>query len=397
MLWSSFGEFGVTFCAYFFGSNVIAVMGFCKYASFQRLIVHFRIHFQDNTARLQGIHCITFNTTPIGQKTFLIHMSKMLQICTHSGSFHADEALAVYMLRLLPKWKDAKLVRSRNSDDWEASDVVMDVSGKYDGVKYFDHHQREFNTTFNDKYATKLSSAGLIYKHFGKDILTHICEYTSSDAEKLDFLYDKVYADFIEAVDANDNGINKFPEQDSLIPRFRDRNFSIAGMVSNLNPSWDQDPTDADYDAQFLKASALIGQAFYNYATYIGKSFLKAKQYVIDAVDAKTEDKIIEFSTFVPWKEHLFTVEKERGIEGDILYAIFPDSSGSWRIAAVPVSSSSFDSRKKLPEPWRGLRDDELSAATGVPGCVFIHAAGFIGGAKTREGALQLAKMAVKF
>lgn len=324
-------------------------------------------------------------------------MSKMVQICTHSGSFHADEALAVYMLRLLPKWKQAKLVRSRNSDDWEASDIVMDVSGKYDAVKYFDHHQREFNNTFNEKYSTKLSSAGLIYKHFGKEILSHVCEYTEDDSTKLEYLFDKVYAEFIEAVDANDNGITKFPEQDNLQPRFKDRNFSIAGMVSNLNPSWDQNPTDADFDEQFLKASSLIGDAFLNYVTYMGKSFLKAKQYVIDAVNSKTEDKIIEFDTFVPWKEHLFTVEKENSIEGEVLYAIFPDSSGSWRIAAVPVSSTSFDSRKKLPEPWRGLRDDALSEKTGVPGCIFIHAAGFIGGAKTREAALQLAKMAVEF
>ena len=28
----------------------------------------------------------------------------------------------------------------------------------------FDHHQREFNTTFGDAWKTKLSSAGLVYK-----------------------------------------------------------------------------------------------------------------------------------------------------------------------------------------------------------------------------------------
>lgn len=67
---------------------------------------------------------------------------EMLQICTHSGPFHADESLAVYMLRLLPKFKDAKVVRSRNPEDWEASDIVVDVGAKYDGVKFFDHHQR---------------------------------------------------------------------------------------------------------------------------------------------------------------------------------------------------------------------------------------------------------------
>ena len=330
-------------------------------------------------------------------------MSKVLQICTHSGSFHADEALAVYMLRLLPQYRFANLVRSRNPADWEASDVVVDVSGKYDGLKYFDHHQREFTGVFNDKYHTKLSSAGLVYKHFGRDIISTVisldAENVAQDKEKLEYLYDKIYSDFIEAVDANDNGIDMYEEKDSLKPRFKDRNFTIAGIVSNLNPSWESDATDHDFDRQFEIASKLIGDAFLNYLKYMGNSFLKAKQYVIDAFAKRFEihpsGKILLFDRFIPWKEHLFTVEKENNASGEILYALFPDNSGSWRIAAVPLNATSFDSRKKLPEPWRGLRDDALSEASGVPGCVFIHAAGFIGGAKTREAVLELAKMSL--
>jgi uncharacterized UPF0160 family protein len=40
---------------------------------------------------------------------------------------------------------------------------------------------------------------------------------------------------------------------------------------------------------------------------------------------------------------------------------IYPDSGGSWRIQAVPVSPNSFESRKKLPEQWCGFRDQILS------------------------------------
>jgi uncharacterized UPF0160 family protein len=39
------------------------------------------------------------------------------------------------------------------------------VEGKYDGDKYFDHHQRGFDHVFSEKFKTKLSSAGLIYKY----------------------------------------------------------------------------------------------------------------------------------------------------------------------------------------------------------------------------------------
>ncbi|KAG9819245.1 hypothetical protein KCU78_g20589, partial [Aureobasidium melanogenum] len=37
-------------------------------------------------------------------------------IGTHSGHFHADEALAVYLLRLLPTYSDSTLVRTRDPE-----------------------------------------------------------------------------------------------------------------------------------------------------------------------------------------------------------------------------------------------------------------------------------------
>lgn len=66
---------------------------------------------------------------------------------------------------------------------------------------------------------------------------------------------------------------------------------------------------------------------------------------------------------------------------GTAIYVIYPDeTAGTWRVQAVPVSPESFESRKPLPEEWRGLRDEELSRASGIDGSIFIHASGFIGG-----------------
>ena len=70
-------------------------------------------------------------------------------------------------------------------------------------------------------------------------------------------------------------------------------------------------------------------------------------------------------------------------------------TSNSTRIKAVAKEKDSFESRKALPQEWRGIRDDELSKVTGIPGCVFVHASGFIGGNKTFEGALELAQKAL--
>jgi len=65
-------------------------------------------------------------------------------------------------------------------------------------------------------------------------------------------------------------------------------------------------------------------------------------------------------------------------------------------VQAVAVSPDSFDSRKALPLQWRGLRDEELSKEAGIPGCVFVHMSGFIGGNQNFDGALAMARAALK-
>ena len=80
-------------------------------------------------------------------------------IGTHNGHFHADEALAVYMLRKhVPTYSNAKLVRTRDPKLLEECHTVVDVGGVYDAAaNRYDHHQRTFATTFPGR-ATKLSS-----------------------------------------------------------------------------------------------------------------------------------------------------------------------------------------------------------------------------------------------
>ena len=81
------------------------------------------------------------------------------------------------------------------------------------------------------------------------------------------------------------------------------------------------------------------------------------------------------------------------------VYILYPDETAdNWRVQAVPLKPESFESRKALPEAcvfisvslrdgtlmfsirWRGLRDEELSETSGIPGGIFVHASGFTGG-----------------
>lgn len=320
-----------------------------------------------------------------------------MKICTHSGSFHADESLAVYLLRLLPKFSGSQLIRSRDPVDWEAADIVVDVGGKYDnGGKWFDHHQRDFSEKFSNEFQTKLSSAGLIYKHFGKDIIYEVLKL--ENPTDVDLLYVKIYKEFIEALDANDNGINNYAA--NVEKRFNDKNLSLPALVSQLNPLWNESSQDKDFDEAFEEASKLMGTAFLNLLRGYGKGWLPARAVVERAFkerfDVHPSGEILVLDSFCPWKEHLYAIEKEQNAHGSIKFVLFADSSAKWRVSTVLVTSSSFEFRMGLPQAWRGLRDEALSSETGVEGCIFVHAAGFIGGCNTKEGVLQLATKALE-
>lgn len=86
-------------------------------------------------------------------------------IVTHNGTHHADEALAVHLLRKLPTYKDMPLIRTRDPAVINDATIVVDVGAEYDPQRSrFDHHQRGFEETFDGKHKTKLSSAGLVWK-----------------------------------------------------------------------------------------------------------------------------------------------------------------------------------------------------------------------------------------
>lgn len=64
-------------------------------------------------------------------------------IGTHNGTFHCDEVLACSMLRLLPEYENAEIIRTRDKNILETCDIVVDVGGMYEPSTHrYDHHQR---------------------------------------------------------------------------------------------------------------------------------------------------------------------------------------------------------------------------------------------------------------
>ena len=71
-------------------------------------------------------------------------------------------------------------------------------------------------------------------------------------------------------------------------------------------------------------------------------------------------------------------------------------TKGSWCLLhtcmCIFTHTHTLTHRLSLPAEWCGLRDEQLSQVSGVPGCVFAHANSFIGGNLTYERALSMAQ-----
>ena len=343
-----------------------------------------------------------------------------VQIGTHNGHFHADEALAVYMLRLLPQYTSASLVRTRDPSLLDQCHTVVDVGGVYDDAKKrYDHHQREFATTFPE-HKTKLSSAGLVYMHYGKAI---IAQHTKLpiDHSDVELLYQKLYDDFVEAIDANDNGISKYDssklEQAGIEEKFKSGAITLPSLVGDLNhedplnPGIDRSTTEspqAEEDYRFSQASSLMGTAFLRKLHGAATAWLPARALVKSSFDQRASQHesgqlLVLPRAGIPWKEHLYNIEQKSGVSEDkkILYVIYAEKEepgSKWRIQAVSKDMTSFVNRKSLPEPWCGVRDAELDTLLGPDvedGAVFVHASGFIGGHKTEAGVRAMAAKAL--
>jgi uncharacterized UPF0160 family protein len=256
--------------------------------------------------------------------------------------------------------------------------------------------------------------------HHGKSIISEVTglEEDSTDCE---LLYQKLYDEFIEAFDANDNGISVYDtkalQNAGIEKRFSDKGFSIASVVNRFNyapiktnagaANGVNAKSQVEEDTRFLKASAFVGEQFSLELHDKHTNWLPARALVAEAfadrMQYDNQGRILVIPQTpdggAPWADHLYTLERENGCEGQVLYVLFAENgepNSKWRIRAVSVSSDSFENRKALPEAWRGVRDEELSNLAEIPGCVFVHASGFIGGNVTFEGALQMAKKAVE-
>ncbi|XP_078041097.1 MYG1 protein C27H6.8 [Augochlora pura] len=328
----------------------------------------------------------------------LTTMSAKIKIGTHNGTFHCDEVLACYMLKTLPRYKDAEIIRSRDLDILNTCDVVVDVGGKYDPSTHrYDHHMRDFKESVSTvikkpgyDWNMKLSSAGLIYCHFGEEIIKHL--FPNASENDVEQIFKKVYDSFIQEIDGIDNGVPMFDGE----PVYRIVT-DLSSRVNFLNSKWFSKGNDSDQ--QFLKAMELVGQDFLQHINHAVHVWLPDRSIVQEAIQNRFKvdpsGEIMVLSQSSSWIHHLFAIEKEMKLEPTLKYVIWEESN-DYRIRAVPVVPSSFICRIFLPAAWGGLNGKDLDLASGIEGTVFVHSARFIGGHTTRDGAIMMARKSLE-
>ena len=301
-------------------------------------------------------------------------------LITHSGTFHCDDAFAYATLRLAlglaAAGEDHTLTRTRNPALIAGADIVWDVGAVHDAAHgRFDHHQRGAPTRADD--GVPFSAAGLVWQVHGAAAVRALLP--SSYAKQADAVAVAIDDDLIRRIDAIDNGVAH--PGDTL---------GLSALVEDCNPAWDSGLVGdtAAEDAAFVEAAEEM-QDFLRRRVERVRAKLSADAQVVAAHAHSADPRILELDRKMPWQGPVF----EHRLP--VIYAVYPVPGGNWMVDAMPPEPNSFAQRLPLPAAWAGLQGADLVAASRMEDAVFVHAKQFVGAARSREGAMAMAKKAI--
>lgn len=302
-------------------------------------------------------------------------------LVTHSGGFHCDEAFAYVVLRqalgLHRPGGDHRLLRTRDAAAIAQGDYVWDVGTVFDpAARRFDHHQRGAPVRPD---GTPFSSAGLVWQQYGEAAVAALLRAGGGEEGLAPAIAAELDRSLVRRIDEIDNGVAGSREP-----------LDLASLVGDCNLPWDvpAEGRQAAEDAAFLDAVALVEQVLRRRVAVL-RARLAADALVAAAHAASADPRILELDRGMPWKGAVFAHDLP------VLFAVYPVPNGNWMVDAMPPEPGSFAQRLPLPQDWAGLQDAALAAASGVPDAVFVHLRRFVGAARSRAGAVEMARRTI--
>jgi len=326
--------------------------------------------------RIDGAHNFV-NFIGLLYRISLMNLTKKMQkeknkitIVVHSGSFHTDDVFAVATLKLfLEKENEITVIRTRNKKIIDTADYVVDVGEIYDpSQKRFDHHQ--FGGAGVRDKGIPYASFGLVWKEYGEALCGSL------------ELADQIDQRLVQPVDAMDNGISFMKSEREGLYMYDIRDITMS------------------YRSTWAEEEGLLEENFI-YLTNIFKKLLEREIKVLKDINASKEavEKIIAQNNnktlLILDKPYQF--EEVASMYDYILLVVSPKrQDGTWSVKTVRTDIRSYMDRIQLPEEWAGKRDEDLQKITGVGDAVFCHNGRFIAVAKSKEGAIKLAHLALE-
>ncbi len=307
------------------------------------------------------------------------------KLITHNGSFHTDDIFAAATLAIfLEKKGDTfEIFRTRDEAIIKNGDYVFDVGGVYDEKKNrFDHHQiggagRRIPAVEGEA-GIEYASFGLVWKKFGLKL---------SGSEKAFEMIDKKLA---APIDAGDNGFDLVENKYEVTP------YVIQQAFSSMKPTWREE--NVSIDEMFLKCVDIAKQILSREIIQASDGVL-AEEKVFSIYDGTEDKRIIILDNKYPFEHTLHNFPEP-------LFVVYPRGAGdnaeegeeseTWGVKAVRADPKTFKNRKNFPKHWAGLRDEDLQNVTNVRDAIFCHRGLFLSVAKSKEGAIKLAQIAVE-
>lgn len=297
-------------------------------------------------------------------------MNKNKKLITHNGSFHSDDIFASATLSLIleAKGESFEIIRTRDPEIIKEGDYVYDVGGIYDAkTNRFDHHQKDFQEK-REKNGIMYSSFGLVWKKFGVELC---------GSEKAKEVVDKK---LVAPVDANDNGFDLVENKYEILP------YSIEKFFYSMRPSWSE--SDLNNDQMFFKCVEMA-KIILSREIIRAKDFISAEEKIIKNYQGADDRRIVILD-----KDYFY--ENILNKFPEPLFVIYPRTDNvSFAVRAIREDLKSFKNRKNFPKEWSALRDEELQKVTGIKDAIFCHRALFLAVAKSKEGAIKLANLAL--
>lgn len=288
-----------------------------------------------------------------------------MSIVTHNGKYHLDELVGVGILHTL--YPNLKIIRTRDQEPIKNASYVVDVGFVYSHErKRYDHHQNGCNEVYNNMFQTPMSSAGMVFKHYGSEYIEKITDKKSNND-----LNEIIYKKIIEHIDGIDNGI--YPHEKGVFPKFK--SVSLHDIVTN--------------SSSFEEAMELImkiiellikGQVKYYFQLENDMNILQNSQIIDNQIIVITEE-CEGFTELI----HKFRKKTRK----DIVYAVYIGNEERNTWSARAIQKTGFETIKPFP-PEHYIKEH-------CSNIEFYHKKRFLVSCTNKESAIEVCKISLNY